>query len=884
VNVLWAGLLVAFGLPLLAAEQIHGTVYDPGGRPVAGAAVRILSATGTPVAEAVSDLEGKFALPLAFQGAFSISADGAGLGRVEQPLEGRLDKPIRLQFRLPPVKSEITVTASRGLVESPDEAAAIIDARDSAEMRTRPLPTIGHALEGGLGVLMQQTTAAQVSPILRGLTGYQVLNLVDGVRFNNSTFRSGPNQYLAFIAPGQAQRIETSLGPSSAQYGSDSLGGTIQVLTPEARFGSATRAVHGVWNLYGSSADWSGASDARISIGGRRAAFSAGASGARHNDMRAGRGQDSRHVFLRYFGLSGELARELIGPRMQDSGFSQRSADAKLAARLGGNQTLTLWYQQTDTAGSRGYRELWGGAGRLQADIDPQQLRFGYLRYEKLGWGALDTLSATFSANSQRDGLRRRTLRITDPLTTEENQVDAFGYSAQATTHLGHRQAVVFGGEWFDEHISASRNVTSAAGTVQATRPLYPDGSRYGLGGLFLQDRVQLGSKLQATLGGRWSRVRYETRADGFGTKAATQTFGDWTFNTSLAWQFHPALRLVGVAGRGFRAPNVNDLGAIGLNSLGYEIPAADAVPAGALLASSAAENATSLGRRLNGLGPERLLSYEAGLRLRTRRLEGRLQLFENEMYDPIVRRTLLFPADRVPATLSGLPVTVLPQTAVQRAQGVAAVATAFDPRAVKAFVNDGRSRYYGAEAGGRLRFGGHWVLEGGWSYIQGRDLNPSRPVRRQPPPQGTLALLRTGARFWWRAGVQLAGAQRRLNGTDLDDERIGASRSRNDIAAVFASTRLSPFISQGVFTPTGETLRQVQDRLLPRVADSLRVPLYPGTAGWLVANWQCGYALTERVSLTGGAFNLLDRNYRQHGSGVDAPGFSAYLGLRFRY
>jgi outer membrane receptor protein involved in Fe transport len=35
---------------------------------------------------------------------------------------------------------------------------------------------------------------------------------------------------------------------------------------------------------------------------------------------------------------------------------------------------------------------------------------------------------------------------------------------------------------------------------------------------------------------------------------------------------------------------------------------------------------------------------------------------------------------------------------------------------------------------------------------------------------------------------------------------------------------------------------------------------------------------------VTGGVFNILDRNYRTHGSGIDSPGVSAFLGLRFRF
>lgn len=867
-----------------AGEPVRGTVVDPANLPVASAHVRILSATGLAVAETRTDSEGRFSISLPARGAFSVSADSGGLS-VQQPLESFSGVALHLQLRLLPLESEITVTASRGFVEQPGGSAAIVNVRENGEFRARPLPTIGNALEGGLGILLQQTSAAQVSPFLRGLTGYQVLNLIDGIRFNNSTFRSGPNQYLAFIEPSQVQRIETALGPSSSQYGSDSLGGTIQVVTPEVRFEDSQQVLHGSWNVFGATADASGGTDARIRFGTDRLAMIAGASVLRHNDLRAGAGEDSRHVLRRFFGLSGAQAAELTGNRQQDTAFTQWAADTKLAARLGADQTLTLWYQQSSQSGSRNYKDLWGGLGRLESALDPQELKFGYVRYEKVGLGWLDTLAGTFSVNSQRDGSRRQNLRFTDPITADDSLVNAFGYSAQATWHVGRRHAIVFGGEWYDERISSTRTVLNpVTGAQQRARPLYPDGSRYRTGGAFLQDRIEIGRRLEATLGGRWTRVGYSNRSDIFGSRASAQEFGDWTFNTALAWQLHPALSVVGLVGRGFRAPNANDLGAIGVNDLGYEIPAADAAPAGALLASSSSEGATSLGRAVEKLRAEQLLSYEVGLRLRVRKLETRIQFFDTELYDPIVRRTLLFLRDRVPASLSGLPVTMLPPTAAQQAQGVVTVSTSWDPRAVKAFVNDGRARYYGTEASGRFQFRSHWAAEAGLSYIVGRDLNPNRNTRRLPPPQGTVALQHTRTRLWWRTYLLFAGPQNRLSGGDIDDERIGASRSRDDIAAVFRSTRLSPFISQGLFTPTGETLRQIQDRVLPGLAHSTRVALYQRTSGWLTWNLHGGYSLTERMSVTGGVFNILDRNYRVHGSGVDAPGVSVFWGFRFRY
>ena len=340
--------------------------------------------------------------------------------------------------------------------------------------------------------MTQQSTYGQVSPFLRGLTGYQVLNLIDGVRFNNSTFRSGPNQYLAFADPSQAQRVEAMLGPSSSQFGSDAMGGTIQLLTPAPQFnGSSGLDARGSVNLFAASADASGGGDATVVVRGSKAFLSVGGAWRELGDLRAGGGRDSHHVLKRLFGLSDDQIREINGGRQTGTGFSQSGFHAKFAARLGNQQNLTAWYQGSDMNGVRGYKDLWGGLGRVRSDFEPQRLRFFYGRYEALGVGGLDSLSGTFSVNSQTDGSVRQGLKATDPITDDDVRADALGYALQATTHLTSRQDVVFGGEIYDERIDARRDVTNPqTGAVEQGRALYPNGSRYRTSGLFAQDAV----------------------------------------------------------------------------------------------------------------------------------------------------------------------------------------------------------------------------------------------------------------------------------------------------------------------------------------------------------------------------------------------------------
>src|SRR5690606_14167326 len=86
-------------------------------------------------------------------------------------------------------------------------------------------------LQNEVGVLIQQTGRGQASPFLRGLTGQQILILVDGVRLNTSIVRPGPNQYFNTIDPGQIERIEVTRGSQSMLWGADALGGVINIVT-----------------------------------------------------------------------------------------------------------------------------------------------------------------------------------------------------------------------------------------------------------------------------------------------------------------------------------------------------------------------------------------------------------------------------------------------------------------------------------------------------------------------------------------------------------------------------------------------------------------------------------------------------------------------------
>jgi hemoglobin/transferrin/lactoferrin receptor protein len=924
VGVLLAGVLCC---PLLVGAQEtrtaarRGVVVDESGSVIEAARFVVRSTQGTELQQGGTSRDGTFTVEPLPSGSYwlEVSSSNFQVRRMRLDLAAPAGDPLRVVLSLAPLQSEVTVTAQRGMIAEIDTTPPVVSAREGDDFR-RPLATIGNGLEGVTGVMVQQSTYGQVSPFLRGLTGYQVLNLIDGVRFNNSTFRSGPNQYLAFVDPSQVQRMEVMLGPASAQFGSDALGGAIQILTPAPRFSVTPGPSASVTaNVFGGSADRSSGGNVSLFLRGPRLSWNVGGTRRRLNDLRAGGGQDSHHVLTRFFGLDEEQVQDVVGDRQRETGFTQSGFHTKVAARLGSQHNLTAWYQRSEQEGVRGYKDLWGGLGRIRSDFDPQRLQFFYGRYERLDVGRLDWVTGTFSVNSQDDGSVRQNLRATDRIVRDDVRVDVFGYALQAGARLASRHAVVFGGEIYDERVDARRDETDPrTGAVDQKRPLYPNGSRYRTSGVFVQDVVDLirgdaGQSLVAHLGGRFTRVDVTTDAEqnlsdtgqSFGVVDSERRYHDWTFNAGLTWQPTPIVSVIALAGRGFRAPNLNDLGALGLNDLGYEVPAESAIDASALVGAGDGEGVLSTGRPVASLRSERLFNYELGTTVNWRRVHGRVQVFDAELLDPIVRRTLVFPLSAPPASVAGVSVTAIAPTAAQREQGVVNVATALDPRAVKAFVNEGRARYYGLDALMRYRVATRWFAEANYSYLVGHDLNPTRSVRRLPPQQGYVAVRYQPEKWvsWIEATALVSGAQDQLSGGDVTDERIGAARRRSDITDFFQSARMGPFVLPGsdgnlgtsddVFAPTGETAAQIRDRVLPIgatingvriVDDGTRVPLFTKTPGFVSVNVRAGLMITTHLDLTLALTNAFDRNYRVHGSGMDAAGRSVYAGVSVTY
>ena len=82
-------------------------------------------------------------------------------------------------------------------------------------------------------VFVQKSQAGGGSPVVRGFEASRVLLMVDGIRMNSAIFRAGHLQNIITVDNMILDRVEIIYGPSSTLYGSDALGGVVNLFTKQ---------------------------------------------------------------------------------------------------------------------------------------------------------------------------------------------------------------------------------------------------------------------------------------------------------------------------------------------------------------------------------------------------------------------------------------------------------------------------------------------------------------------------------------------------------------------------------------------------------------------------------------------------------------------------
>ncbi|MBN4060333.1 TonB-dependent receptor [Planctomycetaceae bacterium AH-315-I19] len=518
----------------------------------------------------------------------------------EPPGTGDADDSAAPRFRLDPVI--ITATRTRKSLFDVPAIADVVTSQDIADAMYRTLP---EALRDVPGVMIQKTGHGQGSPFIRGFTGFRNLLLIDGIRLNNSVFRDGPNQYWNTIDPNSISRLEIVKGPSSVLYGSDAIGGTVNVLTKGP-------------NTYGDGFQAGGRGYYRFSSAERSNTFRSELSISWDNTLGLYAGGTSRDY--------GDL--QTGAGRQPRTGYDELDGDFKVEYYINPNTRLVLAHQRVDLNDAwRTHRTIFGRpfegttvGNELRRVLDQnRELTYVQLHAENLN-SFINSAQISFSYQSQ--GETRDRVRSDGRRDYQGFDVDTFGFWAQfeSQTPIG---VWTYGIEYYRDTVDSFRRDFNADGTLRTVRiqGAVANDATYDLVGVYIQNDIPITDALDLVVGGRFTYARADANnvADPMtgGRISVTEEFeslvGSARFVFRLDEKEH--WNLFGGVSQGFRAPNLSDLTRFdSARSNEIETPAP-------------------------GLNPEEFTSYEIGLKTRYEGFFAQASYFYTDINDMIIRQ-----------------------------------------------------------------------------------------------------------------------------------------------------------------------------------------------------------------------------------------------------
>ena len=627
---------------------------------------------------------------------------------------------------------EVSVTAARTEKDIQNTPYTLYSLSSDMLQNRMMVRTIPEAMKEIPGIMIQKTAHGQGSPFIRGFTGFRTLFMIDGIRLNNSILRDGPNQYWNTVDFFSVDTLDIIKGPISVLYGSDAIGGSVNVLTIKPDYSDKTE-YNGSARTY---LRWSDAEDStmtRCELGGayhKKWGFVFGFSYKNFGNLDGG-----QHV--------GE---------QEKTGYDENDWDLKAEYMFSQDSSLTFVHQQVEQddiwrTHKTVYGINWRGTeiGKEYARIFDQDRKFTYLRYIGRNIGSIvDKLQLTFSYQTQKEK-RYRLRNKNDELRSDMQgvDVDTTGVSAQIDTIID-SGILTCGVEYYHDNVDSFRKNYNGDlkhgghlldNGIEIQGPVGDD-AYYDLLGIYFQYDFSLFEFLDLIIGSRYNYIKADANKV-LNPETDNKISIDEVWN-SFAGSIRALYRLdkynhynmFGGISQGFRAPNLSDLTRFdSARSNEIETPATD-------------------------LDPENYITYEIGLKIRFNKFQSQLSYFYTDIDDMIIR------------TPTGIN-----------------LGDYSDPEYEVTKKNSGEGYVTGVEIGLSWRFNPQITLFGDFSWIDGEiDTYPSSSSEKKAEPLSRLmpATCHAGIRWkpieqlWIESVVTIAKEQDNLSSRDkADTQRI---------------------------------------------------------------------------------------------------------------
>ena len=446
-------------------------------------------------------------------------------------------------------------------------------------------------------VFVQKSQAGGGSPVVRGFEASRVLLMVDGVRMNSAIFRAGHLQNIITVDNMILDRVEIIYGPSSTLFGSDALGGVVNLFTKQPQLFKS--------NLVSKKAPWktngnlvyrfgNGQNEQRqhvdLNIANNRWAFLTSVTKSNFGDMRQGNKRLAAYPDFgkRLFYVARENNTDVIKDNSASvniqklSGYNQIDLLQKVLFKPNDNTEHLLNVQVSNSSDINRYDRLTETSKGLPVFSEwyygPQvRNMIGYkLTKSKLN-GYFQKLTTNINYQQLEESRITRRFKSNNKDYRFE-AVDIFGLNMDLL-HQGKSSTLNIGVESYYNDVSSTayrNNIATNVRSAIATR--YSDGptnmSNYAL---YAQHTQFLNGNWVLNSGLRLNNVQLnanfkDTALMRFPFTDANQNNTALTGNLGMAYNGADGLRVSFGVSSGFRAPNVDDLTKVFDTRTGYVV------------------------------------------------------------------------------------------------------------------------------------------------------------------------------------------------------------------------------------------------------------------------------------------------------------------------
>jgi vitamin B12 transporter len=235
----WMTLFFILTLPICAGAQspssITGRVIDQNGAAVTNAEVRLRSRTGAELV-AITDDNGAYSFKRVFPDDYvlEVKAKGFAIFTSDQlSIAQGQSLTNDLKLSVESVSESVVVTAA-GTAQRADEISKAVTVLDSQLIETKRELTLAESLRGTPGVrIQQQGSPGELTTIrLRGQRNFDTAILLDGLRVRDASDINGSAvSFITDLLPADLDRVEVLRGSGSSIYGTNAIGGVVNLVT-----------------------------------------------------------------------------------------------------------------------------------------------------------------------------------------------------------------------------------------------------------------------------------------------------------------------------------------------------------------------------------------------------------------------------------------------------------------------------------------------------------------------------------------------------------------------------------------------------------------------------------------------------------------------------